>query len=566
MPDCPENTYFESGQCVSASDPKCEADFVFNGKNCVAVREPSCPDGHSYSAASGECFDKVQPECRDGEIFEGGQCKLVTAPCVEYKFCSTEAQGQSGPGSEPKPAGGSGDKSQPPPSEDKRAGFEDFIKQTPDDAQPPSEEKRSGFEDFIKESPDDVQPTEPPRNGPADGSGDKSQAPSSEDKRAGFEDFIKQTPDDTRQAEPPRDGPSDSNVPKPTGEDQMKDGSQQVTEQPNSGNANLNDKTPPQVMGGDNTGSGNGKAPNVPPETADSVRLPGGDGEAGHAGSGRGGAWLEYGGKIKGGPSEEEAARKKGGRWVEYDEELPAARKSGRRWIEDDDDAAGGELPTDQKGSGNIAGQGGAGNFQGSLGADGRLGQDGGSAWGGGNMGAGGRREWSWTSQGGGAGPYSGGGSWKFGADTGNLNGGLGLKFSGGGGLKGQQQGIQVPDGSVNGDGHLSKFLNGDHDHILDGLRGSGKGSEGVQRPTGDAGGSSRLQWGDSGFIKGGFGGGQAGGGSEAIQRPTADASGDSHLSKLLSGDNGYLRGGAGAQEILPKVDRSRPEMMTHIT
>ncbi|KAK6212533.1 hypothetical protein LQW54_005117 [Pestalotiopsis sp. IQ-011] len=226
-------------------------------------------------------------------------------------------------------------------------------------------------------------------------------------------------------------------------------------------------------------------------------------------------------------------------------EELPPARKSGRRWIEDDDDAAPGNVPTGQKGSGNIPGGGGSGNLKGGMGADGRLGQGGGIAWGGGDMGAGGRREWSWTSQGGSAGPSSGGGSWNFGADTGNLNGGLGMKFSGGSGLQGQQ-GIQVPDGGATGDDHLSKFLNGDHDHILDGLRGPGKGSEGIQRPTGDAGGSSRLQWGDSGFVEGSFGGSRAESGSESIQRPTGDASEDPHLSRLLRGDNGYLRGGAG--------------------
>ncbi|KAK2732142.1 cell wall cysteine-rich protein [Colletotrichum kahawae] len=295
MPDCPENTFFENGECVASNDPKCDANFVFNGKSCVAVKEPTCTEGHVYNAVTGECFTKAVPECQEDEILEDGRCKLVIAPCVEYKFCLAGAQGLlSGSGGPRKPAGDSKDKSQKP-----LAG------------------KPSSSEDIKKGAPDGTQASNP--------IGDQitNDETAKRDTQAGKDSINLADKEQPETLTPPgaetNSGNTgtvpDQNVQVPDPGTIAKDGSGGIEK-----GAGADGSTEPQ-------------------------QSPSDEGEASYAGRGSGSGAS--------GTAQDGAGREKGGRWIDYEEEIPDRRKL-RKWIEDDDAGAHGSIPSGQGGTGGL--------------------------------------------------------------------------------------------------------------------------------------------------------------------------------------------------------------------
>ncbi|KAF3806262.1 hypothetical protein GCG54_00006024 [Colletotrichum gloeosporioides] len=437
-PDCPENTYFENGECVSSNDPKCDANFVFNGKSCVAVKEPTCSEGHVYNAVTGECFAKAVPECQEDEVLEDGRCKLVTAPCVEYKFCLAGAQGLiSGSGGLRKPAGDSKDKSQKPLTG-----------------------KPSSSEDVSKGAPDGTQDSIP------------------------VDDPISNNETAKRDTQAGKDSTNLADKEQP-------DISISPGAETNSGNtgtvpdSNVQVPDPATIPKGGSGGRENraGADGSTEPQYP-----PSGEGEASYAGHGSGSGAS--------GAAEDGVGREKGGKWVEYEEEIPDRRKL-RKWIADDDADAHGGIPSGQGGTGGLP-----------------------------------------------SGGLPSGGQWKLDVDMGSLPDGPGGNFRAGGGEPDSQQ---VPAGQTSEGSQLwgpGKMKGAFADWQ--------KSAEGIQKPAADVAGDSQMWSGGTGQIPSGgswqYKGGSAGAGSYGTWKPTGDASSESYYSRLKKGGYGSWQGGGGAE------------------
>lgn len=431
-PDCPENTYFENGECVSSNDPKCDANFVFNGKSCVAVKEPTCTEGHVYNAVTGECFAKAVPECQEDEILEDGRCKLVTAPCVEYKFCLAGAQGLiSGSGGPRKPAGDSGDKFQKPLTG-----------------------KPSSSEDVKKGAPDGTQANIP------------------------VDDPITNNETAKRDTQAGKDSTNLADKEQP-------DVSTSPGTESNSGNTgtvpdpNVQVPDPATIAQGGSGGLENGAGADGPTKPQ---YPPSGEGEASYAGHGSGSGAS--------GVAQDGAGRERGGKWVEYAEEIPDRRKF-RKWIADDDADAHGRIPSGQGGTGDLPS----------------------------------------------------GGQWKLDVDMGGLPVGLGGNFRAGGG-QAQPDSQQVPAGEASQGSQLwgpGKMKGAFADWQ--------KSADGVQKPAADVAGDSQLGSGGTGQIPSGgswqYKGGSAGAGSYGTWKPTGHASSESYHSRLNKGNYGSYQGGS---------------------
>ncbi|KAE9576843.1 hypothetical protein CGMCC3_g7167 [Colletotrichum fructicola] len=430
-PDCPENTYFENGECVSSNDPKCDANFVFNGKSCVAVKEPTCTEGHVYNAVTGECFAKAVPECQEDEVLEDGRCKLVTAPCVEYKFCLAGAQGLiSGSGGPRKPAGDSKDKSQAPLTG-----------------------KPSSSEDVKKGAPDGTQASIP------------------------VDDPITNNETAKRDTQAGKDSTNLADKEHP-------DISTSPGAETNSGNMgtvpdpNVQVPDPATIAKGGSGGLENGAGADGSTEPQ---YPPSGEGKASYTGHGSGSGAS--------GTAQDGAGREKGGKWVEYEEEIPDRRKL-RKWIADDDADAHGGIPSGQGGTGGLPS----------------------------------------------------GGQWKLDVDMGGLPDGLGGNFRASGG-QAQPDSQQVPAGGASQGSQLwgPGKMKGAFAEWQ-------KSAEGIQKPAADVAGDSQMGGGGTGQIPSGgswqYKGGSAGAGSYGTWKPTGDASSESYYSKLNKGNYGSYQGG----------------------
>ncbi|KAI8280424.1 hypothetical protein K4K56_012238 [Colletotrichum sp. SAR 10_98] len=455
-PDCPENTYFENGECVSSNDPKCDAHFVFNGKSCVAVKEPTCTEGHVYNAVTGECFAKAVPECQEDEILEDGRCKLVTAPCVEYKFCLAGAQGlNSGSGGPRKPAGDSGDKSQKPLTGKPYSG-----------------------EDVKKGAPDGTQ-----ANIPVDDPITNNEA-AKRDTQAGKDSTNladKEQPDISTSPGAETNSGDTGTVPDP----------------------NVQVPDPATIAQGGSGGLENGTGADGSTEPQ---HPPSGEGEASYSGPGSG--------PGASGTAQDGAGREKGGRWIEYEEEIPDRRKL-RKWIADEDADAHGGTPSGQSGTGGLPSGGIPSGVMPS-----------------GGMPSGGMP----------SGGMPSGGQWKLDVDMGSLPDGPGGNFRAGGG-QAQPDSQQVPAGQASGGSQLwgPKKMKGAFAEWQ-------KSAEGIQKPAADVAGDSQMGSGGTGQIPSGgswqYKGGGAGAGSYGSWKPTGDASSESYYSRLNKGNYGSYQGG----------------------
>ncbi|KAI8303107.1 hypothetical protein K4K61_007432 [Colletotrichum sp. SAR11_59] len=432
-PDCPENTYFENGECVSSNDPKCDANFVFNGKSCVAVKEPTCTEGHVYNAVTGECFAKAVPECQEDEILEDARCKLVTAPCVEYKFCLAGAQGLiSGSGGPRKPAGDFGGKSQKPLTG-----------------------KPSSSEDVKKEAPDGTQASIPVDDAITNNETAKRDTQAGKDS-TNLAD--KEQPDISTPPGAETKSGNTGTVPDPNVQVQVPDP------------ATIAQGGPGGLKNG--AGADGSTKPHFPPSD---------EGEASYTGHGSGSGAS--------GTAQDGAGREKGGKWVEYEEEIPDRRKL-RKWIADDDADAHRGIPLGQGGTGGLPS----------------------------------------------------GGQWKLDVDMGGLPDGLGGNFRAGGG-QAQPDSQQVPAGEASQGSQLwgPGKMKGAFAEWQ-------KSTEGIQKPVADVAGDSQLGSGGTGQVPSGgswnYKGGSSGAGSYGTWKPTGDASSESYYSRLNKGNYGSYQGG----------------------